>query len=150
VPDACEFIKPGGTRCRFPLVNGDRFCINHSTDPRIIQKKAAACRKGGRIRTKPDRVGEWTSRSIETTEDLRIGLAEAFDQCMLGKVSTSQLSALSQAAAVLLRLLDPPRPDDQGDPNSLRDHVLEFIEKDHPELKADFVAHLREKDADRK
>lgn len=139
----CAFILEDGTRCRMAPLTDDLYCISHSTRPDAIERKSAGSRVGGKLRAKPNRVGAWTSRPIETTEDLRIGLAEAFDQCMLGKIGTSQLSALSQAAAVLLRLLDPPKPEDQGDPDSMRDHVLTFIEKEHPELKADFVAHLR-------
>lgn len=139
----CAFILEDGTRCRMAPLTDDLYCISHSTRPDAIERKSAGSRVGGKLRAKPNRVGAWTSRSIETTEDLRIGLSEAFDQCMLGKVSTSQLSALSQAAAVLARIIEPPKPEDRGDPNSMRDHVLAFLENDHPELKAEFVARMR-------
>jgi hypothetical protein len=125
-----------------PLVNNDCY-ISHTSDKRYKEKKAHGSRKGGRVKSHPDRVGEWTSRSIETTEDLWQGLSEEFDQCMLGKVSTSQLSALSKAAAVPVRIIEPPKPEDRGDPNSLRDHLLRFDEAKHPELKDEFVAYLR-------
>jgi hypothetical protein len=141
----CEHTRPDGEPCGAHVLAGRNYCYFH--DESTAEARSARSAKGGRARLYPEAIGDWTSRTIDTTEDLRIGMATAFNAGMLGQISASQMSALSQAASVLLRLLDPPKPEDQGDPNSLRDHVLEFIEKDHPELKADFVAHLREKDA---
>ena len=80
--------------------------------------RTEAASRGGKAKALPNRVGSWTTRPIETTKDLRLGLAEAFYQCTLGKISTAQLSALSQAAGVFARLLDPPRPG--GEPDALR------------------------------
>ena len=71
--------------------------------------RTEAASRGGKAKALPNRVGSWTTRPIETTEDLRLGLAEAFYQCTLGKISTAR-SALSQAAGVFARLSIPRGP----------------------------------------
>jgi hypothetical protein len=59
---------------------GRKYCYFHDDASEMIELRNAATSKVGRMRATPSRVGEWTSRPIEATEDLRQGLAEAFDQ----------------------------------------------------------------------
>lgn len=143
--ETCAFIKPDGSRCRAHPLTGDQFCINHSTSPRAIEIKAAAVKKGGRVRTKPDVVTSWEYRAIESTEDLKVGLSELFNAGMLGKISTSQLSSLSQVANALLKLLEPPKGE-AADPDSMRVIMVRFLEERHPELIEEFTEYLGDLD----
>jgi hypothetical protein len=43
---------------------------------------------GGKTnRTRTGVIGDWTSRTIDTTEDLLIGMATAFNAGMLGQIA---------------------------------------------------------------
>lgn len=144
--EKCAFIKEDGTRCRANPLTGDRFCINHSQDPKAIEIKAAAVKKGGRVRTQKDNATAWTYRPIDNTEDLKAGLSELFNAGMLGKISTSQLSSLSNVANALQKLLQPPREENK-DPDSMRVILLRFLEERHPEIVEEFIRYLEELDA---
>jgi len=142
----CAFIKEDGTPCRAAPLTNDEFCISHTKNPEAIAKKAIGSRKGGKVKARPDAIGSWEYRQIDNTEDLRQGMSELFNAGMLGKIPTSQLSALSQAAAVLLRLLEPPK-DEGKDPDSVRRIVLRFLDEQAPEMKSKFLSYLENFDA---
>lgn len=144
--NTCAFIKEDGTPCRARPLIGDQYCINHSQDPKAIEKKAAAVRKGGRARTKPDAIADWARRPIDTTEDLRLALSELLNAGMCGTISTSQLSALASVSNVLYKLLDPPKGDGTN-PDSMRIIMLRFLDERHPELIDEFNLYLEELDA---
>lgn len=61
----------GRTRCRAHPLTGDKFFIDHSTSPRAKELKAAAVKKGGKARTRPEVVTSWEYRMIESTDDLK-------------------------------------------------------------------------------
>lgn len=104
--DYCASIKADGTPCRARPLTGDQFCISHSRDPRAIETKAKAVRKGGLIRAKPDLISTWTPSPIDTMEDLKGGLSELFAAGMKGEVSTARLSALAAVANSLSKVIE--------------------------------------------
>jgi len=143
--ETCAFIKSDGTRCRAHPLTGDQFCLSHSPSPKAKEIKAAAVKKGGRVRTKPEAILEWQRRPIDTTEDLRLALSQILNAGMSGAISTSQLSSLASVANVLFKLLEPPK-DEVSDPGRLRLQVMRFFEERHPELLTEFSTYLGEID----
>jgi hypothetical protein len=93
----CEYIKPDGKPCGSPAQAGRKLCYPH--DESTLEIRAARAVKSGRAKAYPEAIGDWTSRTIDTTEELRIGLATAFNAGMLGQISASQMSALSQVSS---------------------------------------------------
>ncbi len=103
VPLTCSATNRSGGACLMPVLNGERFCWNHS--PTVAAERAAARRRGGATRVaRESATGELPS--LKSVADVRRELEQALaDTKMLGN-SARRATAVVSVLTLALKAIE--------------------------------------------
>jgi len=99
----CKQQTAAGTSCRAPAQTSG-YCFAH--DPSLKEKRDAAQRKGGQVRSRPAKVLEDAPLlPLETTADVVAAIAVTFNDVRSGRLDVRIGNCLGVLASVQLRAL---------------------------------------------
>lgn len=104
--DTCEFIKENGERCGSFPIKGDTFCINHSKTAEAMRIKAAAVRKGGKVRSRPDGIKDWQDMTLGTPAEVSKLLELVINAAVRGDIATQRAGAVSSLCSTMNKSLE--------------------------------------------
>jgi hypothetical protein len=102
----CSFTKPDGERCRARPRSGRPFCFTH--DPDSQHERAAACREGGRQRSKRAAVlAAAPDVTLASVSDVTRLIGETVSQVRRGELDAKVANCVFYGASVALRAIQP-------------------------------------------
>jgi hypothetical protein len=102
----CAHVHQDGKQCGAYAITGDRFCMAHTTNPKMAAKAQEARIRGGKGRNREDCVSSWDGRPIESISDVQEAMSMVLDAGMRGEISTARISALASVASVLTKAIE--------------------------------------------
>jgi hypothetical protein len=95
----CEATRKDGQPCTTPIVADSRFCFAHS--PELAAKRAEANRRGGRNKSRANRLQRLVPASLKPTI---AALFTALEEVHAGDLDPKQARAMAALAGAIARL----------------------------------------------